>query len=96
MNIKFVKLVSGEDVLADVEVKENEYVLKNPTRLIATREGVGLGPINPLMKEGSALTVGKEHVVYVVEPDEEVRNGFAEQFGGIVLPPTGLNIVGDK
>jgi hypothetical protein len=94
MNIKFLKLVSGEDVLSEVEEKDGEYILKNPTRIIATREGIGLGPLNPLMKDDD-ITVGKEHVVYVGEPDDEIRNGYSAQFGGIILPPTGLSISGD-
>jgi len=95
MNIKFIKLVSGEDVLSEVEEKDGEYVLKNPTRIIATREGIGLGPLNPLMKDDK-ITVRKEHVVYIGEPDDEIRNGYNQQFGsGIVLPPTGLEIAGE-
>jgi len=93
MNIKFIKLVSGEDVLSELEEKEDTYVLKNPTRIIATQEGIGLGPLNPLLK-GDKITVNKTHVVFIGEPDDEIRNGYSAQFGsGIVLPPTGLNIV---
>jgi len=93
MNIKFLKLVTGEDVLAEMSFENERYVLKHPVRILPTREGIGMGPLNPFSK-GEKIEIPKEHVIYKDDPDDEIKNAYNAQFGsGIVIPPSGLNIV---
>jgi len=96
MNIKFIKLVTGEDVLSEIEGPGESgcYILKNPVRIMPTRDGgIGMGPLNPFSK-GEKVTIPSEHVIFEDEPDDEIRNAYNAQFGsGIVVPPSGLNIV---
>lgn len=105
MNVQYLKLISGEDVIAEVidpvqeQGESDVYVLKNPARVVFTQEGVGLGPLVPfgVTKE---MKVAKSHVVYTSVPVDEFTNGYNAQFGsGIVVPPpgaaAGLNLVGD-
>ncbi|MHA2428674.1 MAG: hypothetical protein ACXADB_11690, partial [Candidatus Hermodarchaeia archaeon] len=96
---KFIKLVTGEDILSEVEKPEGspDYVLKNPVRIMPTRDGgIGMGPLNPFAK-GEKVVIPSQHVIFEDEPDDEIRNAYNSQFGsGIVTAPaSALNIVGD-
>lgn len=95
METKFLKFVTDDDVIAQVEEQETSYKLKNPAKLIITHEGIGLGPLNPFVTS-KEIEVKKEHVVYVGEPETEFKNAYNSQFGsGIVTAPaSALNIVG--
>jgi hypothetical protein len=97
MNIKFLKLVTGEDVLSEVSFEEPVYILKNPVRIMPTRDGgIGMGPLNPFAK-GEKIQISQKDVIFEDEPDDEIRNAYNAQFGsGIVTAPaSALNIVGD-
>ena len=70
--IKVVKLVTGEDVVADVEFKDDSsgrsIVLKNPQRFMVTSDGVGTIPLVPFSDDNS-YTISMDHVILVCEPD---------------------------
>lgn len=87
MNIKILKLVTGEDVVANIEVleSENKVVMKQPQRFIMTQEGIGSIPLMPFSSD-EKFTVSMDHVVLIAEPDAEVKNGYNSQHGsGIVV-----------
>ena len=77
------------------EETDDSYKLKNPTKILATPEGVGMGPLHPFLK-GREVVIKKTHVVYEGELELEVRNAYNSQFGsGIVTAPaSALNLVG--
>lgn len=88
--IRFVKLLTGEDLVADITVTDDKYELKHPMRYIPTREGIAMGPLVPFMKS-EKVEVLASHVVFTAVPDDDVVNAYNEKFGtGIVLPPSGL------
>jgi hypothetical protein len=102
--VKYVRLVTGEEIIAKVE-EADKVKLTTPVRIVITAEGVGMGPVSPFMS-GSTKTieVAKEHVVFIAEPDDEIKNAYNAQFGsGIItapagaIPPTagGIDIVRD-
>lgn len=96
MNIRFIKLITGEDVIAEVSAEtDNALTLKNPTKIIATPEGVGMGPLHPFLN-AKEVDVRRDHVVFMGETELEVRNAYNSQFGsGIVTAPANtLNLVG--
>ncbi len=96
MDIRFIKLITGEDVVTAVsEETDDTLTLKNPTKIIATPEGVGMGPIHPFLKT-KEVKIRKDHVVYMGETEREVQNAYNSQFGsGIVTAPANaLNLVG--
>ena len=82
--IKLVKLISGEELIADISTEEGLTKLKNPVRLMVTHEGVGMAPFCPL-SDAKEVTVLNDHIIYTIDVDQEVRNGYNQQFGtGIV------------
>jgi len=96
MDIRLLKLVTGEDVIANVEeIEGNTWTLKNPTKIMATPEGVGMGPLHPFLKEGT-VAIDAKHIVYQGPVETEIQNAYNSQFGsGIVTAPaSALNLVG--
>jgi len=90
MAIQLVKLVTGEEVLTKYEEVGDTMVMENPMRLQLSPKGLAMIPLSPFMKENAKVTIQKKDVLYIVEPDEDVINGYNQQFGGIVVAPPGL------
>ena len=89
--IKLIKLVTGEDVVSDVERNDGNYILKKPYRLVLAREGLGSIPLCPFA-ETEVFEVSKSHVVWGAEPDDEIRNSYAASTGSIVVASGGIVI----
>jgi len=94
MNVKLIKMWSGEDVIADL-VKENDdsIVIKNPIVIVpAGQQGqVGLAPWSPLLKgRDTELEVTRRYVVYINEPQEEFIDNYKDMFSPIATPPKKL------
>ena len=96
MSIKILKLVSGDDIVADVEEKEEGImVLKNPAKLLMFPSedggmGMGLIPWCPYTDK-ELFQISSTYIMIEFDPPDELRNEYSEQFGsGIVTPPTGF------
>jgi hypothetical protein len=89
---KLIKLATGEEILARYEQVDATLVLQNPMKLALSPKGLAMVPLSPFMKENSKITIALKDVIYTVDADEDVLNGYNSQFGGIVLAPTGLVI----
>lgn len=88
--IKLIKLVTGEEVLSKYEENDTTMTLSNPMRLQLSPKGLAMIPLSPFMKENAKITIDKKDVLYLVEADDDVINGYNSQFGGIVIAPPGL------
>jgi len=83
--IKIIRLVSGEDIVSDIERNvTGEYILKKPQRLVVTREGLGSMPLCPFSKS-EIYELSASHVLWEVEPDDEIRDSYAAATGSIVV-----------
>lgn len=87
MEVKLVKLVSGDIVCCEVkEESPEEITLVNPVHLEPTQRGLAVIPY-PLFSTGENVTVRKEHVLYTTNAADEVAQGYAKHFGGIIVAP---------
>lgn len=89
MSAKFIKLTSGEEMVADiVDEKDGVVGIKNPTRFIATKEGLGVMPFFPLAKcEDKIIKLDAKYIMLVLDLEDDIYNAYNSQFGsGIVLP----------
>lgn len=95
MKIEILKLVNGEEVLAEIETEsETEYVLLNPVSIAVVRgtsgqPSVGLAPfpLHSEQKKDTTIAIKKKSVVYSYTPAEDFVNNYKQIFGaGIVLP----------
>ena len=94
MNVKLIKMWTGEDVIADlVKETDDSIVITNPITLIPSgQQGqVGLAPWSPLLKgKDVELEVTKRYVVYINEPQEEFISNYTQMFSPIATPPKKL------
>jgi hypothetical protein len=103
MNILAMKLVTGEEILGEIESEsETEFVVCNPVGIAIVRgkdgqPNVGFAPfpLHAEQKTGATVALNKKNVVYSYTPAEDFVNNYNQIFGsGIVLPPTKTLITG--
>ena len=93
MNIKIVKLVTGEEVLSQVEDNIDNVVLKKPMVLVMQQEGLQMVPWLMLAAE-QEVTIDKSKIVMIYEARQELVAGYQQQTGGIVVAPA--NTINNK
>ena len=94
-DILILKLITGEEVLGEVESSsDTEFVIQNPVGIAVVRgqdgrPNVGFAPF-PLHAEqvkDSTVIIAKKHVVYSYVPAKDFIDNYNQIFGsGIVLP----------
>jgi hypothetical protein len=89
MNVKLIRMWSGEDVIADLvgDLTDN-IVIRNPIVAIPTGNGqMGFAPWSPLLKEKNIdLEVSKKYVVYIAEAQEQIVEQYEQMFSIIQKP----------
>jgi hypothetical protein len=90
MNIKLIRMWSGEDVVSEVTEETDDFLtLVNPIVAVPAGNGqLGFAPWSPLLKSrGTPLSVRKDYVVYVTETQPDVESQYQEMFSVIATPP---------
>ncbi len=89
MNVKLIRMWSGEDVIADqVGDLTDTIVIRNPIVAIPTGSGqVGFAPWSPLLKDKNIdLEVSKKYIVYISEAQEQIVEQYEQMFSVIKTP----------
>mgnify|MGYP001384414804 CR=1 FL=1 len=90
MNVKLIRMWSGEDVIADL-IKENDdsIVIQNPIFAVPQGEGqVGFAPWSPLLKgRDIEIDVTKRYVVYITDTQDDIIDQYKEMYAPIATPP---------
>ena len=89
MNVKLIRMWSGEDVIADlIDDKDESIVIANPIVAVPAGNGqMGFAPWSPLLKgKNEELEVTKKYVVYIAEAQEQVVEQYEEMFSVIKAP----------
>ena len=99
MNIIALKLVTGEEILGELEATvftegKESYRLKNPVGISIVRgpdgqPNVGFSPfpLHAEQKSGFEIDIAFNSVVYSYVPAEDFRSNYDQIFGtGIILP----------
>lgn len=92
MMIKLVKLITSEEIIADLEEKDGKYKLKNPVRIVLSHDGnAAMVPFSPFLA-GDSIEVEPQNVLFQGELEQEVYNAYNSKFGsGIVMPSLKLH-----
>ena len=89
MNVKLIRMWSGEDVIADLvgDLTDN-IVIRNPIVAVPTGQGqMGFAPWSPLLKGKNVdLEVTKKYVVYITEAQEQIVDQYKDMFSVIKSP----------
>jgi hypothetical protein len=101
MSVKILKLASGEEIIGDVILPADRFEvdIKKPVRIISvpTQDGEMTGFMPWLhYTDDDPITIHRDHVVCVVDPVNDVLNGYNSQFGsGVVIARPGPKLSRD-
>lgn len=102
MDVKVLKLITGEEILGEIESEsETEYVVISPVGISIVRNrdnqpSVGFSPF-PLhsdQKKGDTVCLAKKHVVYCYVPAEDFISNYIKVFGSGIITPSQQIITG--
>ena len=103
MEIIALKLITGEDILGEIDSQsETEFVIVNPVGIAVVRgkdgqPNIGFSPfpLHAESKTGTTIALAKKHVVYSYVPAADFVNNYNQIFGsGLVVPPQKQIITG--
>lgn len=89
MNVKLIRMSSGEDVVATV-VEDGDELLTIQDAIVAIPTGqgqMGFAPWSPILsKEQKDIPVNKKFIVYIAEVNSEIVDQYKQMFSTIVTP----------
>jgi|TARA_B100000530_G_scaffold329661_1_gene271942 hypothetical protein len=88
MNVKLIRVVTGEEVIAEVLSETDDTItVKNGLVVLPSAQSVGFAPwATVISKEEPEITMSRKHVVYVAEVQDSVSKKYKEMFGNIITP----------
>jgi hypothetical protein len=89
MNVKLIRMWSGEDVIADLKDNLSEIiVITNPIVAIPAGQGqMGFAPWSPLLKgKDEEIEVSKKYVVYIADTQDQIIEQYEQMFSLIKSP----------
>ena len=95
IDIKLIRLITGEEVVAEVlEDTEDTLKVQNALVVIPQSTGVGFAPwATVISKDNPEIVLKQEHIVYIVEVQEEVAGKYNEMFGSKLVTPAAKKLV---
>ena len=91
--MKLVRLVTGEEVIAQIKEDETSVTIEEGVMLIPAGEGkIGMVPFMPY-SDGSPITISKNHVMFMTNPNEDLYRQVLRVTTGIETPNAGLSII---
>ena len=99
-NVKILKLITGEELLAEVLDLNNTIQIKNPVRIVVMPNkidpktpNVGFAPWADF-SDDKTVTLDKSHIIAIMSPIKEFVNQYNSMFGGLVVPTSNLIMPG--
>ena len=91
MNVKLIRMWSGEDVVTDLVKETDDYVtIANPIVAVPSQQQgqIAFAPWSPILKErDTEVEVSKSYVVYIADTQDEVVEQFKSMFTPVAVPP---------
>ena len=87
MNIKVVRLISGEELIGDWNEETN--TITNPVIMVpVSKAQLGFSPWIPYVEE-EEVPLKEQHIVTILTPDNKLQNEYNRVYGsGLIVPPT--------
>jgi hypothetical protein len=89
MNVKLIRMSSGEDVVATIVEDGDEFLtVQDAIVAIPTGQGqMGFAPWSPIIsKEQKEIPVNKKFIVYIAEVNSDILDQYKQMFSTIVTP----------
>ena len=92
MNIKIVRLTTGEELICDVKVNGTmDVILKDVAILIPTQQNqLGLAPFMAYSDAKDGFHTTMNSIMFIVEPQEEKKNQYQKMFSKIITPASNI------
>ena len=85
MNIKVIRLVSGEELIG--EWNEEKTIINNPVIMVPiAKDQLGFQPWIPYSEEED-VQLKEQHIMTVLIPDKKLQNEYNKVYGsGLIIP----------
>lgn len=83
MNVKLIRMSSGEDVIADIVTELDEYIrVENAIVGVPTGQGtLAFAPWSPMIsKKHKEIVVDRRFIVYIAMADEKIVEQYMKMF----------------
>jgi anaerobic selenocysteine-containing dehydrogenase len=81
-----IKTFNGDELVARlVETKTNTYVVSKPLAIMATAQGLGLGPYTFTVNPDTKIEINKNAVIFIAKTDSEMAKQYISSTSGIKL-----------
>jgi hypothetical protein len=81
-----IKTFNGDELIARlVETKTNTYVVAKPLAIMATPQGLGLGPYTFTVNPDSKIEINKNAVIFIAKTDGEMAKQYISSTSGIKM-----------
>jgi len=90
IDVKLFRIATGEEVVAELVSQDDNFVtVKNGLVVLPSPDGrVGFAPwASVIDKTIPDLIIAKNHIVYIAEVDEQVKNKYNEIYGSKLVTP---------
>ena len=88
-SIQLIALVTGEQIIAKVELVGDIYTIKNPAIIVPVGKGeLALAPWLPYTTvDQTGVSIHKDRITFTLTPQPDLSNQYNTTFGnGLVLP----------
>lgn len=81
-----IKTFNGDELVARlVETRTNTYVVSKPLAIMATPQGLGLGPYTFTVNPESKIEINKNAVIFIAKTDSEMAKQYISSTSGIKM-----------
>jgi hypothetical protein len=81
-----IKTVSGEEIVARfIEENAATITVQKPLAIMASQQGVGLGPFTITVNPDSKIALNKSAVLFVHKTDTEMAKQYVQSTSGIQM-----------
>ena len=81
-----IKTAAGEEVVARfVEETANEITVEKPLAIVATQQGIGLGPFAFTIAQDAKIKINKNTVLFVHKTEAEMAKQYTQNTSGIQM-----------
>ncbi len=89
IDVRLLRIVTGEEVVAEIiSEDENTITVKNGLVVLPTAQQFGFAPwASVIDTDNPEITLSKNHVVYVVELNKDVKKRYNDVYGSKVITP---------
>ncbi|KKL78818.1 hypothetical protein LCGC14_2021030 [marine sediment metagenome] len=88
---KVIKLISGEELIAQIDIVDQTVILHNPVKIVITSEGQMAMASWIIFSEDKQYIIPKSQILCMAIPQSEILNAYNSKFGsGIITPPQSI------